>query len=239
MRQPRPLRLDVCRLATSHFLAVQERPGETLERALQLTLSGLRTYVDAVRRLLKKGKDLTLDVSEGQPSGSVAVDNLVRDMAAVKRPAFINRLTQLQEGHRRLVRTADHFNVTELERDQALRLLADYRQRFVQKDLKDSFFAVEDVCGRVSGIGSMGRQRYLILLAGKGSADARNVLLEFKEAAPSAYDLYRDREKDPAAYARRAERVVTVQKQSQSASPPYLGWAVDGQQSFQVRERLR
>lgn len=229
--------LDVCRLATSHFLAVQDRPGETLERATQLTLVGLRAYADAVRRLLKKGKDLNLDVSEVQPSNSAAVDELVSNMASVKRPAFIGKLTELQGGRRRLVRTANYFNVPEQEREQALRLLADYRRRLPNGNVKDDFFKVEDVCGRVSGIGSMGRLRYVLLLAGKGSAEARNVLLELKESQPSAYDVSRDRDKDEGALARRAERVVTMQKQSQAASDPYAGWAVDGGRSFQARQR--
>src|SRR5262249_33905915 len=54
--------LDACRLATSHVLAVQDRSGESLDRAVQLTLAGLRAYVEAVRRLLKKGKEPHLDV---------------------------------------------------------------------------------------------------------------------------------------------------------------------------------
>jgi hypothetical protein len=150
-KRPRRFGLDVWRLATSHFLAVQDRLGETLERAVQLTLAGLRAYLEAVRRLLKKGKDLNLDVSETQPSGSAAVDKLVRDMAGVKRPAFVGKLKAGEGGHRRLVRTADYFNVTEQEREQALRLLADYRKRFSKKGgVKEGFFDVEDVCGRVS-----------------------------------------------------------------------------------------
>src|SRR5262249_4563141 len=88
-----------------------------------------------------------------------------------------------------------------------------------------------------SGIGSMGRLRYVLLLAGKGTAEARNVLLEFKESLPSAYDVYRNRDKDEGARARRAERVVSGQKQSQIAADPYAGWAVDGGQSFQPRQR--
>lgn len=228
--------LDVCRLATSHFLAAQERPGETLETTLRLTMVGLRAYVDAVQRLLKKGKDLNLDASEGQPSGSAIVDGLVRDMAGIKRPAFVGKLTVWDGKGRRIVRTADYFNVPDQEREQALRLLADYRKRFPKQDRED-FFAVEDVCGRVSGIGSMGRLRYVILLAGKGSADARNLLLEFKEGLPSAYDLYRNRDKDESALARRAERVVTIQKQSQAAIDPYAGWAIDDGRSFQARQR--
>jgi uncharacterized protein (DUF2252 family) len=82
----------------------------------------------------------------------------------------------------------------------------------------------------------MGRLRYVALLAGKGSAEGRNVLLEFKEARPSAYDVYRGRETTPEALASRAERVVTVQRQSQAASSGRLGFAVDAGQSFQVHE---
>jgi uncharacterized protein (DUF2252 family) len=95
---------------------------------------------------------------------------------------------------------------------------------------------VQDVCGRVSGIGSMGRFRYVVMVNGKGSKEARNVLLEFKESRPSAYDGYRNRETDAAALLHRAEQVSSVQRASQVASNPYLGFAVDGALSFQVRE---
>jgi uncharacterized protein (DUF2252 family) len=229
--------LDVCRLATSHFLAMLDRPGETLERAIHVTLAGLEAYVEAVRRLLKKGKDANYDVSESQPSSQAAVDALVRDSAAVKRPTFIGKLTVWEGGHRRIVRTADYYNVPAEERERALRLLAAYRKQFAKNAVRDGFFDVEDVCGRVSGIGSMGRLRYVILLAGKGSADARNVLLEFKEAQPSSYDVYRGRDQHAEALTQRAERVMTVQRQSQAASDPYMGWAVDGDLSFQARQR--
>jgi uncharacterized protein (DUF2252 family) len=117
------------------------------------------------------------------------------------------------------------------------RLLADYlTHRDKSAGEPKDYFHIEDVCGRIAGIGSMGRWRYAVLISGKGSAEARNVLLEFKEARPSAYDLYRNRETGPEALSVRAERVVAVQGASQSATNPHLGYAVDGGASFQVRE---
>jgi uncharacterized protein (DUF2252 family) len=226
---------DICRLATSHFLASRDR-GDTLAKAVQVSLGGILAYTTGVRKAVGKAKGDSLDIREGILSGSPAIDALVTASAAVKRPAFINRLTEIKSGHRRLLRSARYFNLADSERDQALRLLEDYRRRHADLPEKGDFFSVEDVCGRVSGIGSMGRLRYVILFAGKGSADARNVLLEFKEARPSAYDLYRDRDIDDAALVRRAERVVTVQRLSQAAANRFLGFAVDGKQSFQVRE---
>ena len=80
----------------------------------------------------------------------------------------------------------------------AVRLLADYCRRMPDPPTPD-YYKVEDVCGRIAGIGSMGRYRYAVLVVGKGTREARNALLEFKEARPSAYDLYRQRDTDAAA----------------------------------------
>jgi uncharacterized protein (DUF2252 family) len=226
--------LDVRRLATSFILAAQER-GLELTDAVLVALAFLDSYVETLSRAHKKGRLLDLDVSESSPAGCPAIDQLVHAAAASKRTAFIERLTETVQGQRRLRRSAHYFNLPESERAQALRLLDDYRRRMPPPTSAD-FYHVEDVCGRVSGIGSMGRLRYVVMVAGKGTRDARNVLLEFKEARPSAYDLCRQRETDEQALARRAERVITVQRQSQAASNPRLGFANDGAMSFQVRE---
>jgi uncharacterized protein (DUF2252 family) len=226
---------DVCRLAVSHFLGSRDR-GDALGQAVQVCLAGILAYAGFVRKAVGKAKGDRLDVSEKAPSGCPAVDDLVSSSAAAKRPAFINRLTEVKAGRRRLLRSARYFNLADAERAQALRLLADYRGRQPNLPEKGDFFAAEDVCGRVSGVGSMGRLRYVVLLAGKGSADGRNVLLEFKEARPSAYDLYRQRDGDEAGLLHRAGRVVTMQRESQAAANRYLGFALDEKQSFQVRE---
>jgi uncharacterized protein (DUF2252 family) len=226
---------DVCRLATSLLLAAYDRGG-ALAEAVQVPIAALATYCETVRRLLKKGKGPDPDVSEGRLSGCEPVDNLIQAGAQAKRPGFIDPLTERADGRRRLRRSLHYFNLPDAERQQALRLLEDYRKRLADNDRPTDFFQVEDVCGRVAGIGSMGRLRYAVLVAGKGSAEGRNVLLEFKESWPSAYDLCRNRETQPEALSARAERVATVQRQSQAACSQWLGFAVDGSLSFQARE---
>jgi uncharacterized protein (DUF2252 family) len=163
------------------------------------------------------------------------VQALLRDAASTKRPAYITKLTTLKDGHRILTRSVHYFNLPEDEKAQAVRLLEDYRKRMPEPPAND-FYAVEDVCGRVSGIGSMGRYRYVVLINGKGTRDGQNLLIEFKESRPSAYDLYRQRETDPASLLRRAEVVIGMQRASQAVSNRRLGFAVDGGLSFQARE---
>jgi uncharacterized protein (DUF2252 family) len=225
---------DVRRQTTSVILACQER-GDPLSDATQAAVAFVSHYTDTVTRLLKKGRDLAYDVSEQSPSGSAAVDRLVRTAAASRRPPFIEKLTTYANGHRSLVRSTHYFSLPEDERQQALRLLEDYHKRLPSPG-KSGFYEPEDVCGRVSGIGSMGRLRYVVLVGGKGSKEARNRLIEFKEARPSAYDLYRGRDNDAAALLDRANRVIAMQRASQASSNPQLGFALDGGQSFQVRE---
>jgi uncharacterized protein (DUF2252 family) len=225
---------DVSRLGTSLFLASRAH-GDSLKEATFVSLACAAIYAQTVRKLLKKGKDSHLDVSESSRCDCGAVNDLVETAAARKRPDFIAGLTEMVDGHRRLRRSAHYFTLPDSEREQAVRLLDDYRRRMPPPTAPD-FYELSDVCGRVSGIGSMGRFRYVALVAGKGKKEGRNVLLEFKESRPSAYDLYRQRQTDAQALARRAERVVTVQRESQAASSPYLGLALDGGLSFQVRE---
>jgi uncharacterized protein (DUF2252 family) len=199
-------------------------------------LAALITYTETVSPALKKSRDLDYDINENNLGRYRPVADLVAASAAAKRPAFITRLTELKNGHRRIVRTTHYFNLSDAERDQAVRLLADYRGRLPNPVTVKSYYNIEDVCGRVSGIGSMGRLRYAVLLTGKGTAEARNVLIEFKEARPSAYDLYRNRDTGPEALLKRAERVIAMQRLSQAASSAHSGYAIDGKLSFQARE---
>jgi uncharacterized protein (DUF2252 family) len=225
---------DICRLAISLFLAARDR-GDRLEEAVLVALACVTAYVEALRRFLKKGDNHLFDITPDKPCDCPAVNELVATAASQKRSDFIERLTEQKQGHRQVRRSNHYFNLPANEREQALRLLEDYRRRMPTPP-HENFYKVHDVCGRVAGIGSMGRLRYTVLVNGKGNKDARNVLLEFKEARPSAYDVYRQRDTDPAALVSRAERVISVQRQSQMASSPYLGFAVDGSMSFQARE---
>ena len=225
---------DVSRLATSLFLASRDR-GDALGVAVGIALSSVTQYATLLPRVLAK-KIPEPGVSEVAPSGCPALDELVRASAAAKRQGFIERITEYKGKSRKLIRSARYYNLPEAEHEQAVRLLAHYREHHEDLPDKDDSFAVEDICGRVSGIGSMGRHRYVVLLAGKGSAEARNTLLEFKEARPSAFDLYRNRDGGDAALKHRAERVIAMERLSQSASNRYLGCALEGGMSFQVRQ---
>ncbi len=227
--------LDICRLATSLLLASQDR-NDPLPLAVQACLAALTTYTETVIPALKKSRDLNYDLTDANPGPYTPVAALLAASAAAKRSQFVSRLTELKDGRRHVLRSTHYFNLSAAERTQAERLVADYHKRLTNPVNVKDYYNVEDVCGRVSGVGSMGRYRYAVLITGKGTPEARNVLLEFKEARPSAFDLYRKRATEPEAFVKRAERVVAMQRLSQAASSPHLGYALDDKMSFQARE---
>jgi uncharacterized protein (DUF2252 family) len=228
--------LDVCRLAVSNILASQERK-DPLGDAVATTLAGVDCYSETVCRLIRKAREHDLDYNENNLTTCPAVDQIIQIGAAAKRSAFIEKMTEKPSGKRRLRRSPRIFNLPDDQREQALRLLADYKMRHPPvDDNKKDYYKVEDVCGRVSGVGSMSRLRYVLLLDGKGDADGRNVLIEFKESRPSSFDVYRGRETSAEALKGRAERVATVERMGQAACNSHLGYAIDGEMSFQARE---
>ena len=152
------------------------------------------------------------------------MDEFVKEKAAAKRPAFIDGLTAADGPRRHFVRGRQYYNLPDDQAAQARRLVEDYRKRPEAPAGSDDYYAVQDAAGRVAGIGSMGRFRYAALLAGRGTAEARNIILEFKESLPSAYDVCHQREAGPAALKGRAERVIAVERRSQaekSLCPPF------------------
>jgi uncharacterized protein (DUF2252 family) len=90
---------------------------------------------------------------------------------------------------------------------------------FAKSQPDPGFFKVLDVARRVAGTGSLGLDRYVILINGRGTPDG-NFLLDLKQALPSsllpALKLVQPR------WATQAHRVVAVQRRMQAVSMAFL-----------------
>jgi len=216
---PGRLDFDACRAATSLLLAASRR-GLLLRSAAAGAHAFIETYVDDLCR-------------PHRHPDAAPIRILIREAERARRSDFIRKRTELK-GNRRRFRGERYFELRPEHRAQALRLHADYLRR--QRRDRDDFFEVEDVRGRIAGCGSLGRLRYVVLVRGEGPKEARDVILEYKESLPSALDEARGLRLTRDACRNRAADVVAATKQLQERSDPYLGFAVDGAQSFQVRQ---
>jgi uncharacterized protein (DUF2252 family) len=205
-----PATWDLLRLLTSIRCGADEL-RVTADEALAVSQSCL----DAYRQALAKGKPLWV---ERDTAGGLIKD-LLDNLQNCKRVDFLNKRTTLKNGRRRLkLDCIKALPASEEQKASVDRFL----QEFAIGQPDPKFFAVLDVARRIAGTGSLGVERFVALVEGKGSPDG-NYLLDLKEARPSAMapSLAELGIKQPA-WADEASRVVAVQQRMQAIDHAFL-----------------
>jgi uncharacterized protein (DUF2252 family) len=144
------------------------------------------------------------------------VKKLLTSLRDRKRSAFLDERCHTQDKKRTLrVEGTKALPVSAAQGD----AVRQFMQSFAQTQPDPTFFEVLDVARRIAGTGSLGLERYVILVAGKGSPD-KNYLLDLKLSVPSS--LASHLPADQAAWPSQAHRVVSLQRRAQAAAMPFL-----------------
>jgi uncharacterized protein (DUF2252 family) len=197
-----PLRFAVSVLVGAGTLGYDARDARRLARRF------MDAYVAAIA--LGKARWVDRDGATGLIAG------LLNGLRMRKRKMYLNKRTRLTNGTRKLRIDGDHvLAATTAER----REVARFMRRFAKSQGKPQFFRVLDVARRVAGTGSLGVERYVILIEGKGSPDG-NYLLDLKQALPSALRPYVAL-KQPK-WESEAHRVVALERRMQAVSMAFL-----------------
>ena len=170
------------------------------------------TALDAYAGALLSGKARWVD----RDNAGGLIGQLLDTLKARTRPAFLDKRTD-RKGHGRVIRIDGKraLAATDAQRDRVTKLVGAYA---ATQD-KPGFFKVLDVARRVAGTGSLGVERYIVLVEGKGSPDG-NYLLDLKEALPSSL-VPRLKLAQPA-WPSQAHRVVGLQRRMQAVSMAFL-----------------
>ncbi len=97
------------------------------------------------------------------------------------------------------------------------------------------FFNLLDAARRIAGGGSLGLERYALLVEGEGSPDG-NYLLDLKQAQPASLEPYlHSRWKQPD-WKNPADRIVSIQTRVQAFTPALLSPATLGKTSYILKE---
>jgi len=155
----------------------------------------------------------------------------------LKRPRkeFLDTRTELAGHHRKLRIDHTHITaITDTERAEVSALIDKWRTE--QPD--PQFFKVLDVAHRIAGIGSLGVERYVLLVEGKGSPD-QNYLLDLKAETNSsctgvihhAPTMLRQPQ-----WVNQAERAATTQRWVQGVPPALLAAVELGSTAYVLRE---
>jgi uncharacterized protein (DUF2252 family) len=110
--------------------------------------------------------------------------------------------------------------------------VTDFLQDFAKSQPHPAFYQVLDVARRVAGTGSLGVERFAILVQGKGSPDG-NYILDLKQALPSS--LLPKLKTGQPPWKTEAHRVVAVQRRMQAVPVAFLQPVLFNEQACVLR----
>ena len=215
-----PATWDLARMITSILVGANSY-GISNTNARALGANFLFAYVTA----LTKGKARWV---ERETSHGV-VKELLNQLQYRNRIDFLNGRTQRKGKFRRFSLDGKKtLPVTEKQRTE----VGDTIRRFAESQSNPSFFNIVDVARRVAGTGSLGVDRYAIIVEGKGSPD-QNYLLDLKQVQPST--IAKHLHINQPIWCNEAERVVTIQQRMQAVSMAFLHPIVVEGRSYVLR----
>lgn len=212
----------------SRFLVSVLTAADTLRVRPAEAVALCHCFLDAYAGNLAEGKARWVE----RATADGMVRDLLRDLRLRERPAFLDRRTDIRKGKRKLrLDGGKALAINDVERDKVTQLMT----TFAETQQAPEFFRVLDVGRRIAGTGSLGLERYAILVRGRGGLDG-NFLLDLKFASDSALAPYVPAMQPK--WQNEAERVVAVQKRAQAISPAFLTAVSIDNQSYVLKELL-
>jgi uncharacterized protein (DUF2252 family) len=222
-----PCTWDLARLVTSIFLAVDSLD---LKRSAATELAQL--YLTSYATALSTG--IVNEIVADNTKGIVA--DLLADLHRRKRSDFLDERTELIAGCRHL--KIDGKKILKISNQRSQQVIQSI-DLWAKTQVNPDFFQVLDVGSRVAGTGSLGLDRYLILVTGQGSPNA-NYLLDFKQQPDSSLQPYLSQSPgqsiEQPKWANSATRALTVQQLVQPTPPALLAAIEFNQGSYLLRE---
>ena len=216
-----PASWEIVRMLTSLLVGAESlsiKPSEA--RAL------CSAFVDSYASTLAAGKAYWIERETAQG----VVRDLLAGLADRKRVDFLKTRTVLKGKSRTLLLDGKKaLAVSEAQR----KAVVDFMTRFSKTQSQPEFFKVQDVARRVAGTGSLGVQRFVILVAGKGSTNG-HYLLDLKQALPSSVASHL-RSLQPQ-WRSEAHRIVEIQLRMQAVSEALLQTVNFPGDSYVIRE---
>ncbi len=184
-----------------------------------------KTFLESYSSALVSGKSYWVerDTADGP------VRDLLTGLRNRSRAEFLDSRTEIK-GKKRTIHVDGKkaLSVSKLQRATVMNFMTS----FAQSQSNPDFYKVIDVARRIAGTGSLGVDRYAILVQGKGSPHG-NYLLDLKRSVPSSL-LPHLKVKQPR-WATEAQRVVALQQRVQAVPMAFLQPVRLGEAAYVLR----
>jgi uncharacterized protein (DUF2252 family) len=205
-----PASWDIVRVLTSVRLACAELEFSA-DRVRELVDGLLDSYFQQLHR--GSARWLERDTATGP------VQELLAAVSERKRVDFLDSRSKLisKNGKKRKL-LIDGKKALAASKEQHAQV-SEFMEKFAKTQKNPEFYEVLDVARRIAGNGSLGVDRFVVLVRGMGSPD-NNYLLDLKQAVPSALTAGLTL-KQPT-WASEDERIVTLTRRAQAVPVAFL-----------------
>lgn len=228
---------DLRRMAASIVLAAREN-GLSAADQEQLVRDFLDSYLNKVGDFRGTNDELSYRLTSSNTSGEVK--NLIQKSAGQTRADLLAKYTTTAGGGRVFQTTSELVAVTTQTYSLVQSAVAGYVATLpVSKRYSSGFYSVKDVRLKLgSGVGSLGRYRYYVLVEGPGSAGSDDVILQVKQESPSVVGIAAPGQLPSYAYeGHEGERAARSMKAGLSNTDVLTGWATISGAPYLVREK--
>lgn len=185
-------------------------------------------FLDAYAAALREGKPRWIE----RATAKGMVKDLLKSLKHRSHGEFIRSRTAWRHGRGRLVVDGRRaLAASEDDRAKVIRALGQWAAR----QANPRSFEVLDVARRIAGTGSLGLERYVILVEGKG-ARGGCYLLDLKHQPGSVLQSFLKQEQP--VWPTEADRVIAIQRRAQAIAPAFLSVLEIGGQSYVLRELM-
>ncbi len=204
--------LAPCSWDTARFLTSVLVGAHTLAISSEEAQGLCQCFLESYTAALKMGKARTIH----QETATGLVRELLKRLRKGDRKTFLTERTELKgKQHTLKIIPGKTFPVTLEEREKITTLI----DKWATNQPNPKFFKVLDVAHRIAGTGSLGLDRYVLLVEGNGSP-YRNYLLDLKAARASSLDPHL--QLCQPLWASEANRITAIQHRFQESPPALL-----------------
>jgi uncharacterized protein (DUF2252 family) len=216
-----PCLYDISRLLVSIIVG-----ADSINTNRSSTIQLCKSFIKIYSETLVRGHSRL--VQEETSSG--IVKDLFKELLMRKRKDFINQRTILDKRKRKLLIDRKHVGTIEDgKKNEIIKAI----NIWASNQIDPSFYKILDIGYRIAGTGSLGLERYVLLVEGKGSPD-KNYLLDLKVACKSSLMLL-VKDTQPK-WRNEAERIIEIQKRMQAFPLALLGSIKIQDQWFVLKE---
>lgn len=176
---------DIRRMAVSILLAAKENGLNTTDRQ-QVVRDFIDAYLDQMAIFKGSSDELNFRLTTAN-TGEVVKDTIVA-ASNKTRSSFLSKYTSITNSQRKFQNLSDLVAVPSATYTAINNAMTSYVNSIASsKRYTSSFYTVKDIRQKLgSGVGSLGRLRYFVLIQGASSSTSDDVILEMKQQTNSA-----------------------------------------------------